>query len=78
MKVDVLTVADVQFKWWQWWSDWVDVCVFDWLSDGHVLQMRVSRCNAKQFKCRKFNGLMKVVCPSTSAVGNLAQMKGAE
>ena len=75
MKVEVLTVDQVQLKWWQWWSNWVDVCVFDYGSDGFLLQMRISRRNAKDFKCREFKGRFSLACPSANTVGNLTQMK---
>ena len=50
MKVDVLTVADVEFGRLQWWSNWIDVAVFDYNCRPFLLQMRINRINGKQFK----------------------------
>lgn len=73
-KVDVLTVDDVNIPRWRWWSCWIDVCLFDMNPDGghancHLLQMRVSRRNAKQFKAIKIPSY----CRSEWA-GDLTQM----
>jgi hypothetical protein len=73
-KVDVLQVADVSIGWFSWWSKWVDVCVFDWASDGYLLQMRVSRTNAKKFQAIPFKRLFGMAHPCTGVVGNLTQM----
>lgn len=50
--VPVITANDLAFKKWRWWSDWIDVCVFEDSCRTHLLQMRVSRSNAKQFAVR--------------------------
>ncbi|MEE9351536.1 MAG: hypothetical protein V3U78_04695 [Thiotrichaceae bacterium] len=48
MKVDVLQVGDAKFAGrFSWWSKWVDVAVFDFDYEGYLLQMRISRLNAK-------------------------------
>lgn len=75
MKVEVLTVNDVTFRPWRWWSNWVDVCVFDWASEGYLLQMRVGRNNAKAFKCHAFKSLAGIAHPHSGSVGNLTQSK---
>ena len=73
MKIDVLTVNDVEIKKWRWWSNWVDVGVFNGGSFGYLLQMKVSRCNGKKFKCVPFNGFFSSAHPSISQAGNLTQ-----
>ena len=73
MKIDVLTVNDVEIKKWRWWSNWVDVAVFNWGSFGYLLQMKVSRWNSKKFKCVSFRRSFSDVHPSTSQAGNLTQ-----
>ena len=50
MKVDVLTINECRLKWWQWWSNWIDIAVFDYSFQPYLLQMRVSRSNAKKFR----------------------------
>lgn len=57
MKVAVLTVADVQIGRWRWWSDWIDIAVFDFGYTGYLLQMKISRTNAKRFTVRAFSGV---------------------
>ena len=75
-KVNVLTVDDVAFKKWHWWSCWIDIAVFDISPiSGHtkcyLLQMRISRSNAKQFKTRAMPNYCK-----SQWVGDLTQMSG--
>ena len=74
MKVDVITVADIQIKPWRWWSNWVDVCVFDYINCGYLLQMRVSRTNLKSFKVIPFKSIFKFAHPNIHCVGELNQM----
>ena len=73
MKIDVLTVNDVEIKKWRLWSNWVDVGVFNWGSFGYLLQMKVSRWNGKKFKCVPLRSLIGSAHPSTSQAGNLTQ-----
>lgn len=73
MKVDVLTVADVTIKKWRWWSDWVDVAVFDYSSRPYLLQMKISRTNAKKFRPVCMTGYWYRQS-TTGAIGNLTQM----
>lgn len=75
MKVNVLQAADVKIKTWRWWSDWIDVAVFDWTGYGYLLQMRVSRTNAKRFKAVAFRRALRIPHPGCSAVGDLTQMQ---
>jgi len=75
MKVNVLTVENVKIGRWRWWSNWIYVAVFNFMSTGHLLQMRVSRTNAKQFRCRKFAGITGVPYANTFDAGDLAQME---
>lgn len=81
MKIDVLTVNDVEIKKWRWWSNWVDVAVFDhefYQSRGYLLQMKVSRFNKKRFKCVPFKrSLIHPAHPSISEVGHLTQTRSA-
>jgi len=74
MKVDVLTVADVNFKWWQWWSNWIDVAVFDCGSTPFILQMRVSRTNEKMFNAKRVTGKYWYRQSTCREIGDLVQM----
>ena len=70
MKVDVLQVADATFPRFGWWSNWVDICLYDYYSRPYLLQMRVSRRNAKQFRNVCISGrIYRQV--HTSTVGDL-------
>lgn len=75
MKVDVITVAEVKIKRWRWWSDWIDVAVFDWGGGGYLLQMKVSRTNAKRFYAVPFQGFTQTPHASTGHAEDLVQMK---
>ena len=78
MKVDVLQVKDVEFSGFSWWSKWVDVAVFDFDHQGHLLQMKISRSNKKRFKVRTFSSgafSWGVAAPKLYEVGDLTQMK---
>ena len=78
MKIDVLTVNDVEIKKWRWWSNWVDVAVFDQFAvDGYLLQMKVSRWNSKKFKCVPLKSFRYSAHPSTSQAGHLTQTRSA-
>lgn len=74
MKVDVLTIDDVTFKWWQWWSNWVDVAVFDYFSTPFLLQMRVSRTNEKMFNAKRITGKYIYRQSTCLEIGDLVQM----
>ena len=74
MKVDVLQVRDASFKKYWWWSDWIDISVFDWSGNGYLLQMKVSRSNAKKFKCVQFKSFSGSAHPATGKVGDLLPM----
>jgi len=56
MKVPVLQVNDVEISKFRWWSDWIDIAVFDFAGNGHLLQMKISRRNSKRFKTIPFSG----------------------
>lgn len=74
MKVDVLQVAQAEFKKFSWWSNWVDVAVYNWAGDqGYLLQMKVSRTNAKRFKSRSVTGFLASNV-SVGTIGDLTQM----
>ncbi len=74
MKVDVLQVDQVTFKKFAWWSDWIDVAVYDWAGDsGYLLQMKVSRTNAKKFKSVSITGLFAHNV-SVRCIGDLTKM----
>lgn len=77
MKVDVLTVADVPIKRWHWWSNWIDVAVFDYQSRPYLIQMRISRTNAKQFQAISMIGPWYKQA-TTHEIGNLTQMKAED
>lgn len=75
MKVDVLTVQDVEIKRFRWWSDWIDVCVFNHGYTGHLLQMKISRINSKRFRAKMLSGSVFMYGISCDQVGDLTQMK---
>lgn len=56
MKVDVITLEEAKVPKFCWWSRWIDIAIFDYRGEyGYLLQMKVSRLNAKRFKCLPFN-----------------------
>lgn len=73
MKVEVLTVNDIDIPRWRWWSNWIDVAVFDFGTSGYLLQMKVSRTNRKRFNHIPLKGV-GVVCAHTGQAGDLVQM----
>ena len=75
-KVDVVTVDDVTISKFHWWSKWIDICVFNFGGTGYLLQMRVSRTNAKSFRCAGMTGLGGCPSATTLDAGALKQMKG--
>ena len=77
MKVDVITVADVNIKRWRWFSDWVDIAVFDYNCRPWLVQMRVSRTNRKSFRAVSITGIFY---KQTSAreIGDLTPMGSAK
>ena len=58
MKVDVITVDDeaVKIAKWRWWSNWIDIAISDYDSRPWLIQMSVSRANAKRFKAVSITG----------------------
>ena len=74
MKVDVITVEQATFKKWQWWSNWIDVAVYQYAGEGILIQMRVSRTNAKHFKSRPFTKWCFQKCELQN-ISDLTQMK---
>ena len=57
MTIKVLQVNNVKFfKRWHWWSMWEDISVFDYESTPFLIQMCVSRTNAKKFKAIRITG----------------------
>ena len=76
MKVDVLQAKDVSFKWYQYWSDWVDIAVFNYGGYGYLLQMIVSRTNAKKFKCVAMKSIINTAHAATINSEALTQMSG--
>lgn len=75
-KVNVLQVEDVKFGRFSRWSNWVDVCVFDRLGHGYLLQMKVSRRNAKKFRCVEFKAWHNTFAASTMECKDLTKMNG--
>jgi hypothetical protein len=74
MKVEVTTVESVKFKRWQWFSNWIDIAVFDYESRPFLVQMRVSRTNAKSFRAVSVTG-WSYKQATTQQIGDLTQMK---
>lgn len=77
MKVDVLTVDDVEIKKYHWWSQWVDICIFQYGYTGYLLQMKVSRTNAKKFKHTAFKSRGGTAHAGIGEAGDLTQMSKA-
>jgi hypothetical protein len=73
MNVKVLTVEDVTFKRWQWFSNWIDIAVFDFENRPFLVQMQISRTNAKIFKAVSITGFMYKQA-KTLDIGDLTQM----
>ncbi len=71
MKVEVLQVDEATFKKWSWWSCWIDIAVFSFGGYGYLLQMKISRINAKRFKCRSMKSITDVAQPRIDEVGDL-------
>ena len=74
MKVDVITVEDAKIGRWRWFSNWIDVAVFDYECRPWLVQMRVSRTNAKSFRAVSITG-RQYKQTSSLVIGNLTQMK---
>ena len=74
MKVDVITVEDAKIGRWRWFSNWFVVAVFDYECRPWLVQMRVSRTNAKSFRAVSITGRWYKQT-SHSVIGNLTQMK---
>jgi hypothetical protein len=75
MKVNVITVEDVKIGRWSWFSKWIDVAVFDYQYRPFLLQMRISRANAKSFRVVSMTGwFCREACAKD--IGDLTQMKG--
>ena len=75
MKVNVLTIEDISIGRFRWWSNWIDVAVFTHSLKGQLLQMKVSRTNAKKFRTIKLGSPLKFWSwVSALEVGDLTQM----
>jgi hypothetical protein len=75
MKVEIIQVSEAHFRSrWSWWSQWIDVALFDYECRPWLIQMRVSRTNAKSFKSIPVTGRFyrQTTC---AQVGDLTQMK---
>ena len=77
MKINVLTIDDMTIGKWRWWSNWIDIAVFDYECRPWLLQMRVSRTNAKAFKSISVTGIRYRQTTST-CIGDLTQMPNVE
>ena len=69
MKVNVLTVEDVKIPKWRWWTS---QCLPTHVG-GYLLQMKISRRNAKKFKVVSYQPLTLVDISAREA-GDLTQM----
>lgn len=78
MKVDVVQASDISFKRWQWWSNWIDVLIFVYGHDSYLLQMRVSRTNAKRFNAVNLAGRITLNSVRPEYVSDLTQMTNKE
>lgn len=77
MKVDVITVDDeaVKIAKWRWWSNWIDIAISDYDSRPWLIQMSVSRANAKRFKAVSITGF-RYKQATLLSIGDLTQMEG--
>lgn len=76
MKVNVMQDVDVKFSKYSWWSKWIDVAVYDYGHQSYLIQMKISRRNAKRFKSVKTNGFTLSASANSMQVGDLTPMKG--
>lgn len=75
MQVNVIQAKDITFKKWRWWSDWIDIVVFEDSCRCHLLQMRVSRTNAKQFNSIPLTPIYRHLFASGFGGASLTQME---
>ena len=73
MKVDVITVEEVPIGKWSWFSRWIDIAVFDYECRPWLVQMRVSRTNAKSFRAVSITGRYYKQT-TAQQIGDLTQM----
>ena len=74
MKVNVSTLADATFLGWSWWSNWIDIAIFDYQFQPFLVQMSISRTNAKKFRSVCLTGRYSYRQATTHEIGNLTQM----
>lgn len=74
MKIDVLQIEDAKFIKWCFWSKWIDVAIYDYDATPFLLQMKVSRFNAKRFKSIRLTGRYAYRQALASDIGDLVQM----
>lgn len=74
-KVNITTADNVEFGKLRWWSNWIDIAVVDWAgTSGFLIQMKISRTNAKKFKAIKlFNRFGENM--TSHQISDLTQMK---
>lgn len=51
-RVSVTQLHQVKISRFRWWSNWIDIGVFNNAQGSFLLQMQISRRNAKKFKTR--------------------------
>ncbi len=73
MKVNVLTANDVKIKKWRLYSDWIDIAIFYHDYKSYLIQMRISRTNAKQFRTVSITRFHTYCSPES--IGDLTQME---
>lgn len=73
MKVNVMVVEDIVIRRFRWWSNWIDICIYDFDGSSYLVQMRISRTNAKSFRSVKTTGIFSWGCGS-SVIGDLTGM----
>lgn len=73
VKVNVITVEDVPIQKWSWFSRWIDIAVFEYECRPWLVQMRVSRTNAKSFRAVSITGRFYKQT-TVREIGNLTQM----
>lgn len=75
MLVNVIQAKDIAFKKWRWWSDWIDIVIFEDGCRYHLLQMRVSRTNQKQFNSTAMTPIYRNMFLSGFGNASLTQME---
>ena len=74
MKVNVISLEDIEFSRFRFWSNWIDIAVIYFNSQPFLVQMKVNRFNGKSFKAVCMTGFSyKQATPND--IGDLLPMQ---